>query len=501
MPTSPADSASLDGRGGGPLRPLARALAWLYRQFASIKTSIYVLSATAVLYVIGTIFPQGGDIGEYEKAGGALVSVVRTFSFLDFFSSPLFLSAAFVLFLNLLICTIERYPAAFGRRRSYQRAYPASRTFYLTQGITDAHDSVRKVLREELGFRVVSKDGDWIVMERGLPYRAITWVYHAGILACFMGLVLTYLFAFEDIVTLPPGKTVEVKPSVSARLSGVMGYGEAPDFSLVLDGFLTEYAQSPDLDYPKDKLSRLAIGLGWKAPAYEIKDGSIAAKDWKSVLRVVKDGSTVMAKTIEVNDPLKYGGYTFYQVGYEQRLKVRVDNNPIPLEATTDRDLVVPGLDAPLRFSTLRTGSLARLDGGIETITPNTSVKQRVRTKDGKTSSIDAGRLEIGGSIEIDGARIALVDFDESSVLSYRYDPGVPVLWWAGIAVLLAMVMRFFGLWYMLAYNVHESDGIVCLDVHVRAKGLSACEGRLLKRLERCLTRDDIRPSELPPLP
>jgi hypothetical protein len=40
-------------------------------------------------------------------------------------------------------------------------------------------------------------------------------------------------------------------------------------------------------------------------------------KDFKSNLRVIDNGKTVLSKTIEVNDPLKYGGYVFYQSSYD----------------------------------------------------------------------------------------------------------------------------------------------------------------------------------------
>ncbi|GJQ58640.1 MAG: hypothetical protein D8M57_12445 [Candidatus Scalindua sp. AMX11] len=40
-------------------------------------------------------------------------------------------------------------------------------------------------------------------------------------------------------------------------------------------------------------------------------------KDFKSKLRVVDNGKTVLSKTIEVNDPLKYDGYVFYQSSYD----------------------------------------------------------------------------------------------------------------------------------------------------------------------------------------
>ena len=40
-------------------------------------------------------------------------------------------------------------------------------------------------------------------------------------------------------------------------------------------------------------------------------------KDYFSDLEVVEDGRVVLAKTIEVNDPLHYGGYHFYQSDYD----------------------------------------------------------------------------------------------------------------------------------------------------------------------------------------
>ncbi|RJP14314.1 MAG: hypothetical protein C4520_21605 [Candidatus Abyssobacteria bacterium SURF_5] len=40
-------------------------------------------------------------------------------------------------------------------------------------------------------------------------------------------------------------------------------------------------------------------------------------KDYFSILQVINDGKVVAEKKIEVNDPLRYGGYTFYQSSYD----------------------------------------------------------------------------------------------------------------------------------------------------------------------------------------
>ncbi len=357
----------------------------------------------------------------------------------------------------------------------------------------------RNVLRDDLGFKLVSKDSEWIIMEKGLPYRTLTWVYHAGIAACFIGFALSYLFAHEDVITLWPGSPARIAP----KSSGIVQYlyrDNAPEsrFSLVLDEFSTEYLTAARLDYPKDKLSRLAIGLGWKRPEYRPKADPLVVRDWKSRLRVVEDARTTAEKTIEVNDPLKYDGYTFYQMGYEQKLKVRVDDNPLPLEARIDEEFFIPGSETPLKFSELRAGTLYRPDGAKEELTPYAMVSFS-RKAEG-ASKEEPVKLGLNSAVQVDGRILTLVDFEEGSQLSYRYDPGATLLWWAGIVALIAMFLRFYGYWYMVAYRVEESEGMAFLDVNISSKGIFADEKKLVARLERLLTRNDIRPPAIPPV-
>jgi len=42
-------------------------------------------------------------------------------------------------------------------------------------------------------------------------------------------------------------------------------------------------------------------------------------KDFYSILQIINDGHVAAEKKIEVNDPLKYGGYTFYQASYDNQ--------------------------------------------------------------------------------------------------------------------------------------------------------------------------------------
>ena len=49
----------------------------LYRYLSSLKTSVYILVLMGIIFLIGTIFPQGENIEDYISAGGKYIAVVR----------------------------------------------------------------------------------------------------------------------------------------------------------------------------------------------------------------------------------------------------------------------------------------------------------------------------------------------------------------------------------------------------------------------------------------
>jgi hypothetical protein len=471
--------------------------AWLYGKLSSQRLSIYILSVMGLFYALGSLFPQGVTTAEYAEASGRFAVFTGVFNLLGFYTSPLFILAALVLALNLVVCIYDRYVFVIGPRARTPVAggFSTDYSLLLTHNMHGARSEANRVLTEDLGFKAVAGPGDWTVMEKGLPYRLLTWLYHVGIMVCFIAFTLTYLLAYEGVITLWPGVPDTVSPASTGRLQRLLGRTpQETTWSVMLDEFSAEYVHAPALEYPEDPGTRLAIGLGWKAPRYTLEKGSMALKDTRSALRIIENNKMVLDKVIEVNDPMRYGGYTFYQSGSVQTLKIRVDNGPIPLETQTDSDLFIPGLKSPLKFKTVITGTLLRLDKGVEEILPYTIVTRTVKTKQ-TTADRELGRLWFDGSIRVDGKRLTIAGFSQGTVLKFRYDPGVLLLWWGAIFVLIAMALRFYGAWYMAAYNLSETNGIVLIRIHVSTVGLRANKARLIKRIEDALTRDDIRPT------
>lgn len=68
------------------------------------------------------------------------------------------------------------------------------------------------------------------------------------------------------------------------------------------------FAKFPDFGTVKDTNIRLLYS--WNPSP---------VKEFKSKLRILEDNKTVVEKTIEVNDPLRYKGYAFYQSSYDSQ--------------------------------------------------------------------------------------------------------------------------------------------------------------------------------------
>lgn len=471
----------------------------IYKRFASIKTSCIFLGILIGFYIIGTIFPQGAGLDDYIKSGGGFTSFVIFFDLLNIFNTPGFLITAFLLFINLIICTFERFLILLSQRKTALDEFTPQ--FILPLDINpqlgDAVEIVKEIFKKELGFTEKTlicrkiKPGfppGITIMEKGWSYRWLTWGYHAAILFCFFGFFMTYMFAFEGEITLYPGEAATIKPAAINRWDKNRGNKpKEPDFKIMLDEFITEYNQFPQLDYPADKFSRLAIAMGWKDPKYLLKDESYTPKDWKSRLKVIKGEQVVLEKTIEVNDPLSYQGITFYQAAYKQMLKVQIDDNPLSFETEADSELIIPGVDGALKFDTIRTGTLFKKDGGTEKINAFTEVALIKKDKNGETETEKLGKLEYDGGLYVGDERISLREFKEASVLSYRYDPGAAILWWSGAAMLIAMTLRVFGAWYRVIYRLGKKDGASYLLLTVKTKGLMANEERLVNMLKHSL--------------
>ncbi|MBI5051021.1 MAG: cytochrome c biogenesis protein ResB, partial [Nitrospirae bacterium] len=319
----------------------------LYKLFSSLKTSVYILSVMCVVFLVGTVFPQGEGIDDYIKAGGKYVTIARALDFLDVFMSPLFIFVSGVLLINLAVCLydrlriflkIKRRTLDFIRLKTHPNVvvlenppFPPLSKPWLVEGDVGGFD-IEGALGK-LGFKFKTEAQAVKIFEKGLQYWWLSWFYHVGIILAIIGFFLTALFAFEKDVVLSPDKPEQISLySEDTRWNqfmknlgkNVSEKQKISEYTLTLKEFRTEYYQGLKFDYPKDSASRLAMGLGIEKIEPAKKDFSYMPKRWLTSFNVKKPDDKGLDANVRVNKPFRTGGLTLYQMGYEQKIKLFV---------------------------------------------------------------------------------------------------------------------------------------------------------------------------------
>ncbi|MEN8263792.1 MAG: cytochrome c biogenesis protein ResB [Nitrospirota bacterium] len=459
----------------------------LYKFFSSLKTSVYILAAMSIMFLIGTIFPQGENIEDYIEAGGKYVPLVRALDFLDIFMSPLFLVITFVLTVNLIICLYDRFKIFIKIKR---RVIDFERLKGHPNVLSFDKAAFEKRLKT-IGFTFKIQTDDAVnpgikVYEKGIQYWWLSWFYHVGIILAILGFFVTALFAFEKGVLLFPGKPESIslysKETRWNEFLEKMGM-DIPEeqvrdeYVLTLEEFVTEYNQVLKIDYPKGKLERLAIGIGMTKLVPSPKGFSYMPKMWLTRFNVKKPDGEVLYAKLWVNRPFRTGYLTLYQMGYEQRVELLANGKVIDAEARVPFE--VEGVNGKFVLGSLKVGTLFKKDGTTEKIDPVTTL-YHIPEDDPKARNV-LGEITLGDKIDAKDTAFEFRDYKEGSYLSYRKDPGIWLVGLAGLFVFLGLFVRSLGAWYRIQYAVESKTAYVLIS----SRGILADKDRIIKKLKK----------------
>lgn len=252
------------------------------RFLGSLKFAVFLIIGLVALCVLGTLLPQA-RFAEAAPEGERPLGVLSFLVPKDIYHSPHFLILLSLFSLNIIVCTLTRLRPKARRalRPSLEAdmgallAVPASAQLSLKLELGKAVESVGRTLRRRrYRVRQAETPGRLVLLgSKRTAGRFGSDVVHLGLVVVIAGGLVSGLAGFRTVLALEEG-TTEVVPRADLRLR--------------LDKFDIEA-------YP---------------------DGSV--KDWKSRLSVMEDGRPVFGKTIEVNHPLSYKGFLFYQSGFAQ---------------------------------------------------------------------------------------------------------------------------------------------------------------------------------------
>lgn len=316
---SAADIAGLDPEGredpaarAAAASVMARFYAAAWRVFISLKVTVFTLVAVLVGSFAGMFFDQTLTYEEHAAEWASAAWKLRLFTFLelnDVFGSWWFGLIIVVLLINLIACSIERLPKIWIDVKNPRRKLADDQLRgikHVYRGVIAAADKARALSVVEAIF---GKQADVIedavsgtsyrFTERHRYARTGVYIVHTGLVIIMVFGIINGWTKLDGIMMVPEGGT--------GRLVRLKGPGNLP--------------------YTHD------LGFEVRCDDFRLKtfvDG--APMEFESDLSVWDPSSPVnpvLKKTIQVNDPLIYRGYTFYQASY----------NPIPGEQLVQLDV------------------------------------------------------------------------------------------------------------------------------------------------------------------
>ncbi|MBF0457656.1 MAG: cytochrome c biogenesis protein ResB [Nitrospirae bacterium] len=271
--------------------------------FTSVKLAVALFAIIALTSIIGTVIEQNAppekNIKLFTKMFGpaSAPTAYKTADVLgltDMYHSWWFTAMLVCFAANLTICSIDRLPRI--KRVVDEPLKPIDMTEFDKYGIkkelsiegnVEEAKAVVLTALKKLGMTPNATDPGGpnnrdiqFYAHKGRYTRYAVYVIHFSIIFILIGSVIGVTFGFSGYLSLPEGETSSVAFTRQEE--------EHPlGFSIRCDNFAVWFYGTSDM--PKEYISWLSI---------------------------IENGRTVLKKSIGVNSPLKYKGYTFYQSGY-----------------------------------------------------------------------------------------------------------------------------------------------------------------------------------------
>jgi len=301
-------------------RIYSKPKSWLWGTLTSIRLTVFLLLILAAVAVIGTVVPQNQPPNQYLSRFGAVWGeLLWRGGFTRVYVSPWFLGPIILLAANILACVVHGLPQAVKRamqplKVSTALTLPERGQITWPAGV-DPHALISATLSRELGHcrRETLPDQEIYLLERGRCRPVGPYLIHVALLLILAGSLIGKFWAVDGSLAIDQGEVAgafQVEPRAEKPLN----------FQVRLDKFQVFY--------------------------YE-PGGS--PKEFRSDLTFMKDNREVSRATCRVNEPVTFGGLTFFQSSYGTqstgpiRLKVQLGDLNQSVEAPFRQPVDLPG--------------------------------------------------------------------------------------------------------------------------------------------------------------
>ncbi len=259
--------------------------------FSSVQLAIVLLSLIAFFALIGTLVPQREAAGELAgRLSPALFSFLQKMQIFDLYHSVWFFLLSGLLSINIIVCSLDRFPLAWRRFRARpapqnEEAFkniPDENKFQSALDLQKAADAAVLLLRKKYRdvARENAKDSVFLCARGGRFSLFGVYLVHLSFLVLIAGAIIGSIFGVEGYVNIMEGEIVN---AIQLR----NGNPSLPlPFSVRCDKFTVEFYDSG------------------------------APKTFQSNLTFLKDNQAVHSGKLLVNHPITFDGFRFYQASY-----------------------------------------------------------------------------------------------------------------------------------------------------------------------------------------
>jgi cytochrome c biogenesis protein len=312
--------------------------------FASVRLTIVVLIVLAITSIIGTIVEQQAEparnialLAKFfgDKTAPTVYNIFVKFGFMDMYHSWWFVTLLIIFSINLVVCTIERFPKTLRLVKNpikpisenAIRSMPVKMDITLKTDIQKAKNAAHKSLSESRyrAFESTGNNSVQLYSQKGRYSRLGLYIVHISIILILIGAIIGARFGFDGYVNIPEGSTY----AFALKRTGPLSKAEESERQRILDTLVQvqdninmavkRLGMPLDILYTRmEKYGIKPLDFAVRCNWYDTKyySGTDMPQEFQSELVIIDDGKEVMKKVIEVNHPLTYKGYTFYQSSY-----------------------------------------------------------------------------------------------------------------------------------------------------------------------------------------
>jgi cytochrome c biogenesis protein len=259
--------------------------------FSSVRLTIALLAIIVLFSIIGTVVPQRDAAAQLAlQIPPGLFSFLQMMQIFDLYHSVWFFLLMGLLSLNLIICSINRFPQAWRHFRAKPSPENIDVFQELSEGAIINTKQDQTFIAEIAGIAMKSRfrgyqcqkttDGLYLFGDKGRVSYFGVYVVHLSILILIAGVMISSIFGIEGYVNIGEGQTVN----------------------------------KIDL---RDKDQTLLLPFAVRCDLFTIEFYENGApKTYRSELTFLKNDQVASQGQLLVNYPLSFEGFRFYQSSY-----------------------------------------------------------------------------------------------------------------------------------------------------------------------------------------